>query len=92
VYAVTNPHPIATGAARMTSLGPQRVGLHARRTGTVDLRVRFTPYWQIVKGHGCVLKGPRGWTRLRLDESGPVVLTTEFSIGRVRATSPRCTD
>jgi hypothetical protein len=92
VYAVTNPHPIATGAARVTSLGPQRVGLHARRTGTVDLRVRFTPYWQIVKGHGCVLKGPRGWTRLRVDESGPVVLTTEFSIGRVRATSPRYTD
>jgi hypothetical protein len=92
VYAVTDPHPLATGAARVTSLGPQRVGLYARRTGSVDLRVRFTPYWQIVKGAGCVLNGPRGWTRLRVDEPGPVVLTTEFSLGRVGASSPRCTN
>jgi hypothetical protein len=91
VYEVHDPHPLATGAARVTSLGPQRVGLHAKRTGNVDLRVRFTPYWQIVKGRGCVLDGPRGWTRLRVDEPGPVVLTTEFAIGRVGATSPRCT-
>jgi hypothetical protein len=92
VYAVTDPHPLASGAARVTSLGPQRVGLYARRTGNVDLRVRFTPYWQIVRGSGCVLSGPRGWTRLRVYEPGPVVVATEFSLGRVRATSPRCTD
>jgi hypothetical protein len=91
VYAVSDPRPLATGAARVTSLGPQRVGLYARRTGSVDLRVRFTPYWQIVKGSGCVLSGPRGWTRLRVDEPGPVVLTTEFSLGRMGASSPRCT-
>jgi len=91
VYAVSDPRPLATGAARVTSLGPQRVGLYARRTGSVDLRVRFTPYWQIVRGSGCVLSGPRGWTRLRVDEPGPVVLTTEFALGRVGASSPRCT-
>ena len=91
VYAVSNPRPLATGAARVTSLGPQRVGLYAKRTGSVDLRVRFTPYWRIAQGRGCVLSGPRGWTRLRLYEPGSVVLTTGFSLGRVRATSPRCT-
>jgi hypothetical protein len=91
VYAVSHPRPLASGAARVTALGPQRVRLSARRTGTVDLRVRFTPYWQIVVGQGCVQKGPRGWTRLRVSDPGPVVLTTEFSLGRVRATSPRCT-
>ena len=91
VYAVSDPRPLATGAARVTSLGPQRVGLYATRTGSVDLRVRFTPYWRLAAGRGCVSQSPGGWTRLRLYQTGSVVLTTGFSLGRVRASSPRCT-
>lgn len=91
VYAVTNPAPLATGAARVTTMDAQSVTLHARRRGTVDLRVRFTPYWRIAAGSGCVEEGARGWTRLRVTEPGPIVLQTGFSFGRVRATSPRCT-
>jgi hypothetical protein len=92
VYAVTHPRPLASGAARVTAMSSQRIRLTAKHTGAVDLRVRFTPYWRIAAGAGCVEAGPLGWTRLRVDEPGRIVLATDFSIGRVRATSPRCTD
>jgi hypothetical protein len=92
VYEVAGPRPLAAGAARVTALEPERVRLTADRAGTVDLRVRFTPYWRIAAGHGCVGEGPGGWTRVRVDRPGAVVLEPDFALGRVRATSPRCTD
>jgi hypothetical protein len=90
VYAVTHPRPLATGAARVTAMASQRIRLYARRSGTVDLRVRFTPYWRIATGRGCVGEGPGGWTRLRVERPGPVVLEASFALGRVRASAPRC--
>jgi hypothetical protein len=91
LFEVAGGRPLARGAARATALEPQRVRLSAQRPGVVDLRVRFTPYWRIAAGHGCVAEGPGGWTRVRVDRPGPVVLETSFALGRVRATSPRCT-
>jgi hypothetical protein len=92
VFEVAGARPLARGAARATALDPARVRLSADRTGAVDLRVRFTPYWRIAAGRGCVAQGPKGWTRLRVDRPGAVVLDTAFALGRVRATSPRCTE
>jgi hypothetical protein len=90
VFEVAGARPLATGAARATALGPERVRLQASRAGTVDLRVRFTPYWRIAAGRGCVAPGSGGWTRLRVDAPGNVELEPSFALGRVRATAPRC--
>lgn len=92
VFEVAGARPLASGAARVTAIDRGRVRLAADRAGAVDLRVRFTPYWRLAAGRGCVGPGPGGWTRLRIDRRGPVVLDTRFALGRVRATSPRCTD
>lgn len=90
VYAVADPTPIATGVATLTRLGPDWLTLRARRPGAELLHVRFTPYWAIAQGRGCVAKaGP--WTRLELRRAGPVKLVTRFALGRIGATSPRCT-
>jgi len=91
VYAVAGARPLAGGAARATAVETERVRLTASRPGVVDLRVRFTPYWRIAAGRGCVGQGPGGWTRLRVDRPGPVVLEPSFALGRVRASAPRCT-
>jgi hypothetical protein len=89
VYAVSHATPIASGVATLTGLGPDWLTLRARAPGAVRLRVRFTPYWELVRGSGCV--APDGhWTRLTLRRAGPVKLVTRFSLGRIRATSPRC--
>ena len=89
VYAVQDPTPIAQGAASLHSFGPSSLTLAASRPGTVRLRVRFTPYWALGKGSGCVVDD-NGFTTLRLRRAGPVTLVTRFSLGRIGATSPRC--
>jgi hypothetical protein len=91
VFEVAGARPLARGAARVTGVRAGRVELLADRAGPVDLRVRFTPYWRIAAGRGCVGEGRGGWTRLRVDRPGRVLLDTSFALGRVRATSPRCT-
>jgi hypothetical protein len=92
VFAVARARPLARGAATVTRLSPDAVGLDATGSGTVDLRVRFTPYWRVTRGRGCVAPGPRGWTRVTSARPGPMTLSADFALGRVRATSPRCSD
>ena len=58
VFAVAGARPLAGGAARATAIESERVRLTASRPGAVDLRVRFTPYWRIATGRGCVAQGP----------------------------------
>jgi hypothetical protein len=90
VYEVTGARPLARGAAVATAVGDESVRLRASRAGDVDLRVRFTPYWRVAEGRGCVSRGPDGWTRVRVDGPGVVVLRTRFALSRVGATSARC--
>ncbi|HEU4976216.1 MAG TPA: hypothetical protein VFT50_14075 [Baekduia sp.] len=90
VFAVAHPAPMAGGGARVTALGADRVALRAPRAGRYVVRVRWTPYWRIARGAGCV--EPAGdWTALRLRTGGPVELQAGFALSRVRASSPRCT-
>jgi hypothetical protein len=90
VFEVADATPIAEGAATLTAIGANSVTLRANRAGTTLLRVRFTPYWALAQGAGCVQ--PAGdFTLLRLDRPGPVRLAIRFSLGRIGARSPRCT-
>jgi hypothetical protein len=90
VYEVADPTPIVRGPAKLESLGANSVTLDARAPGTVLVRVRFTPYWAIGQGSGCV--APDGeFTKLSVRRRGPVTLVIDFSLGRIGARSPRCT-
>jgi hypothetical protein len=89
VYAVTRGAPLATGVARVTYMGPNSLSLFATRPGQTYLRVRWSSYWQLTGVHGCV--EPAGaFTRVRFHGSGRARLVTSFSVGRIRASSPRC--
>ena len=90
VYAVVHPTPLAQGPATVRVMGSDWVELQARRPGTVLLHVHFTPYWALTEGAGCVTRAGDA-TRLTLRRAGPVRLALQFSVGRIRATSPRCT-
>jgi len=90
VFAVAHATPIATGVATLRAMGPDWLKLTARAPGSVHLRVRFSPYWVLEKGSGCVAPdGP--YTRLTLRRAGAVRLGTRFSLRRIGATSARCT-
>jgi hypothetical protein len=88
VYAVANPTPIVQGAA-LRALGPDSLSIDARAPGSFVVHVRFTPYWALSGGSGCV--APDGeFTRVTLRRAGEVRLVIRFALDRVQARSPRC--
>jgi hypothetical protein len=88
VYAVQNPTPIVQGAT-LTALGPNSFTLKAAHTGTAIVRVRYSPYWAVTQGSGCV--APNGdFTRIDIRRRGTLRVGIRFSLGRIGATSPRC--
>lgn len=91
LFAVDRPAPLATGPATVTRLGARDVELRARAAGTVVLRVRFTPYWRLAVGSGCVERTDDDRVRLRLRRPGRVRLEVAFDLRRVRARGARCT-
>lgn len=90
VFAVARPRALARGVARATALSTGHVDLRARRAGVVDLRVRYSPYWRLERGRGCVERAAGGWTRVRLDGPGAVRVRARFAPGRVGANGPWC--
>ena len=89
IYAVRDPTPIVSGAATLTALDADSLVLRADHPGTAIVRVRFTPYWSLAEGAGCV--SPDGtYTKLTIRRPGTMRLVTSFSLSRVGATSPRC--
>ena len=89
VYEVTDATDLVQGAATLTAIGADSLTLRALRPGSAFVRVRFTPYWKLSDGFGCVR--PAGdFTELTLRRAGTLRLQTAFSLGRVGARSPRC--
>jgi hypothetical protein len=89
VYAVRDPTPIASGSATLTGLGPNWIELQAHTTGATSIRVRWSPYWAITRGSGCVAPSG-GFTKLTITRPGPVHIAMRFALSRIRASSPRC--
>lgn len=90
VYEVAGATPIVQGPGTLIRLGPDYLTIRVRRPGTLLVHVRFTPYWALKGGSGCV--SPAGqYTHVTVHEPGTVELVTSFTLGRVGASSPRCT-
>jgi len=81
---------LTTKPVRVTRITSGGVGLTTPRPATTTLRVRFSPYFALTAGRGCVGRAPGGWTRVRLDRAGPATLGTRFSLRRIGATKDRC--
>jgi hypothetical protein len=89
VYAVRDPTPIASGPATLSQLGPNSLQLQGHATGTTDIRVRWSPYWAITEGSGCVAPSG-GFTKLISTRPGRVRIAMRFAPNRIGASSPRC--
>jgi hypothetical protein len=89
VYAVQGATPIVQGPARLRAIGANSLTLEALRPGRSFVRVRFTPYWAITAGSGCVAPA-HGFTEVTLRRPGIARLGISFSLARIRATSSRC--
>jgi hypothetical protein len=90
LFAVRAPRPLATAPARLQSAGTDSFVLDAPAPGTYEVRLRFTPYWSLTSGHGCVQEAPGDWTAVRVGAPGTVHVGIAFSPARVFDHGARC--
>jgi hypothetical protein len=85
IYEVRNPAPLVaplgSAAADVLWTGHQGFALDVERPGEFLVRVQFTPYWSIARGHGCIVR--RGdWTVARASRPGTFRVAADFSVSR----------
>jgi hypothetical protein len=90
LFAVASPQPLAQPPATLTRLGADSFAVLAPRAGSYVVRVRFTPYWALASGRGCVRRARGGWTTVQTRTAGAVDVAIEFSLSRVFEHGPRC--
>jgi hypothetical protein len=82
VYKVLDPTPLLEGPGRLTALGHDSFALRAASPGRFLVRVRFTRFWTLTDGEGCIGEAPGGWTYVTVDAPGPVRIAARFSLAR----------
>jgi hypothetical protein len=81
LYRVIDAQPIVTGATLIES-NERGITFHAAKAGTVDLKVRYSPYLQLstdrVKVPACVTNG-QPWTHVTVTSPGTYTLGARFA-------------
>jgi hypothetical protein len=90
LFAVRDATPLAQAPSELTQLDSDSFTLRAPAGGTFLVHVRFTPYWSIASGRGCVRRAPGGWTELRTPSAESLRVAIGFSLARVLGDGPRC--
>lgn len=87
LYAVSDPGSLASGGATVTSLGANFFSLAVPRAGRYNVRVRYTPDWELSSGTGCVTQAPGDWTRISTHTGGNFYVQIGFTFA---GEGPRC--
>lgn len=82
IYAVRDPTPLARGPGVLSGVGHDWFSLRARAGGRFLVRVRYTRYFTVVGGAGCVEAGPGGFTAVGVSHAGTVRVQARFSLAR----------
>ncbi len=90
LFAVVGASALAVAPARLTAVGADSFTLAAPRPGSYEVRVRYTPYWALQQGHGCVRSAPDGWTTVQAHAAGVIHVGIDFSLTRIFSQGPRC--
>ena len=90
LFAVRGAAPLAQAPSELTELDSDSFTLRTPGAGTYLVRVRFTPYWSIASGRGCVQRARGGWTALRVPSAETARVTIGFSLARVFDDGARC--
>jgi len=90
LFAVVHPQPLAEPAATLTDASTDSFVVHAPFAGPYTVRLRFSPYWSLQSGSGCVEEGPEGWTAVRVPRAETVRVGISFSLARIFSHGARC--
>jgi hypothetical protein len=90
LFEVLAPTPLASTPARVSSAGVDSLTRDAPRAGRYTVRVRFSPYWALSGGGGCVSREAEDWTRVSAHRAGKLRLVIRFSLSRIFSRGARC--
>ncbi|HEV3048648.1 MAG TPA: N,N-dimethylformamidase beta subunit family domain-containing protein [Solirubrobacteraceae bacterium] len=90
IYRVLGATPLASGPGRLSALGHESFALAADSPGRFVVRVRYTRYWTLARGSGCVARAPGGWTEVRLARAGAARVQASFSLARAFGAGAAC--
>ena len=90
LFAVLGASPLAQAPAVLRSASSDSLTLYAPRPGSYTVRVRFTPYWALASGSGCVARAASEWTEVQARRAGSFRLVIGFSLARVFSDAARC--
>ncbi len=90
LFAVGGASPLVSPPGVLSSVGSDSLALYAPRAGDYTVRVRFTPYWALASGDGCVARAPGGWTSVQAHAAGSFHVVISFALARVFSQAPRC--
>jgi hypothetical protein len=90
LFAFGDARPLAPAPAVLQSAGHESFTLLAPAAGEYTVRLRYTPYWALASGRGCVERAPGDWTRLRARRAGSIHVVISFSLQRVFDHGARC--
>lgn len=88
VFEVRGTRP--RGAAELERLGPESFTVRVHRRGVRLLPVRWTAYWRIVDGSGCLAPSRTGWTMLHADGPGTITVHARFDVRRIVSRGRTC--
>jgi hypothetical protein len=90
LFAVRSPAPLSALPSTLTQLGSDSFTLNAPRAGSYLVRVRFTPYWALQDGRGCISRASGDWTQLQTSAAGTLRVGIDFALSRVFEHGQRC--
>lgn len=90
VFAVLHTPGLTDGVGRLTRIGRQSFTLRAARPGATLVRVRYTPYWHVTRGRGCVTRAAGGWTLVRATRAGTIGVEATFDPLRILGRGASC--
>jgi hypothetical protein len=78
LWRVADSPGLVTGSGELTSLSPDHFTVRASAPGLITVRVRYTAFWSIASGSGCVGPAPDGWTSIDAYQPGELQLSAVF--------------
>jgi len=90
IYEVLGTPGLADGTGDVRRIAPQSFTLDVPRPGFTLVRVRFTPYWRVTSGRGCVMRGAGGWTLVYAQSTGALRVDASFDPRRLLDGDARC--
>ena len=90
VYAVVGHEPLARGPGRLTAMDEDGFTLRVNRPGSFTVRVRYTRYWSLSSGQGCLAAAAGGWTEVTAPRREVLRVDARFSLGRLLTATSTC--